>query len=41
MKNNIFGVADKNGNIRTMFKPDDGINYLKKQIKTDLGIDGL
>jgi len=26
MKNNIFGVADKKENIKTMFKPDDGIN---------------
>jgi len=40
-KNNTFGVASKDGTIKTFFKPDDGFDYLKNQIKEDLGEDTL
>jgi len=30
-KGNVFAVADKNGAPRTMFKPDDGEDYWRKQ----------
>ena len=36
-KNNIFGVITEDGTIKTMFKPKEGMEYFKTQIKEDLG----
>jgi len=30
-KGNVFAVATKDGAPRTMFKPDDGMDYWRKQ----------
>lgn len=38
--NNVFGVAAKDGSIRTMFKPDKGLDYFKKGAESDLGEEG-
>ena len=35
--NNIFGVISEDGNIITMFKPDDGLDYFKDNAVLDLG----
>ncbi|MFN8288398.1 MAG: hypothetical protein U0V74_16695 [Chitinophagales bacterium] len=35
--NNIFGVAFKDGTIRTMFKPDNTLEYFKSTAQKDLG----
>ncbi len=40
-KNNILGIVDKNGNIKTMFKPEKGMEYIKNQIKKDLEINDI
>jgi hypothetical protein len=40
-KNNVFGVAKKDGTIKTMFKPEDSLDYFKKELNTDLGEDAL
>lgn len=40
-KNNIFGVAAKDGTIRTMFKPKGGLEAFKNEIKQDLGVQTL
>ena len=36
-KNNIFGSISKDGTIKTMFKPDSGIEYFKAEVGRDLG----
>lgn len=41
VRNNIFGVATEKGTIRTFFKPEDNIDYIRDQIKKDLGEEAL
>lgn len=35
--NNIFGVAKGDGTIKTFFKPDEGLNYFKKEFSGEYG----
>jgi hypothetical protein len=41
VKNNIFGVAGDDETIQTFFKPENGIGYIREEIKRDLGADAL
>jgi RHS repeat-associated protein len=36
---NTFGVAQSDGTIRTFFKPEDGLDYFKREVAKDLGED--
>src|SRR5690606_22797497 len=39
--NNIFGVAKDDGTIKTMFKPDEGFDYFKDQLRKSQGDDAV
>jgi len=39
--NNIFGVAKDDGTIKTIFKPDEGFDYFKDQLRKSQGDDAV